>query len=433
MNNIQKVSDSYLCSNCGACKAICPKNQITFKTSCAGRKYATVGKECVDCGICTKVCSSLHDEHGSKVDYEGEIKNIRIFRASDSHIFQNAQSGGAATAILTYLFDKFLIQGAVLCRMSYGETPDVSGVIIRDKDELFSTQKSCYTPVDLLSALRDLDKTITLAIVGLPCHIEGLTLLQKCSNKFQNIKYKIGLICDRTLCGGIQSAIASYSESTSDIMIHWRKKDFTKDGVYYPYEKAPVVVVDKNGNEKVVPNYVRFALKNMFTAPRCRVCNDKLNINADIVVGDPWGMKDIDKNHGESVVIIRTNVGKTIYNRALAGGYICKDREGNYNEVLSGQGIKERRKSAQLYRRAMSEIFSSEVEFEILKYSEFFSDIELNSASKSIQEFLELDTASIEAVLLKAKEQIAVSERAIRRNKNFLIRILSKFRYLIGL
>lgn len=433
MNNIQIVSDNYLCSNCGACKAICPKNQITFKTSCAGRKYATVGKECVDCGICTKVCPSLHDEHGSKIDYEGDVKSVRILRASDSCIFQNAQSGGAATAILAYLFDKSLIQGAVLCRMSYGEIPDVSGVIIRDKGELFSTQKSCYTPVDLLSALQDIDKTETLAIVGLPCHIEGLTLSQKCSNKFQNIRYKIGLICDRTLCGGIQSVIASYSESTSDIMIHWRKKDFTKDGVYYPYEKAPVVVVDKYGNEKVVPNYVRFALKNMFTAPRCRVCNDKLNINADIVVGDPWGMKDIDFNHGDSVAIIRTQVGDAIYKGALAGGYICNDREGNYDEVLSGQGINGRRKSAMLYRRAMSEKVSSDVEFDILKCSECFSDIELHSAKKGIQEFIELDKSTNEAVLTKAKAQVAISERAIRRNKNLIIRILSKIKNTLGL
>lgn len=171
----------------------------------------------------------------------------------------------------------------------------------------------------------------------------------------------------------------------------------------------------------------------MFTAPRCRVCNDKLNINADIVVGDPWGMKDIDFNHGDSVAIIRTQVGDAIYKGALAGGYICNDREGNYDEVLSGQGINGRRKSAMLYRRAMSEKVSSDVEFDILKCSECFSDIELHSAKKGIQEFIELDKSTNEAVLTKAKAQVAISERAIRRNKNLIIKILSKIKNTLGL
>ena len=38
------------------------------------------------------------------------------------------------------------------------------------------------------------------------------------------------------------------------------------------------------------------ALKDMFTAPHCRICYDKVNVFSDIVFGDPWCMDDVDWN-----------------------------------------------------------------------------------------------------------------------------------------
>lgn len=59
MRNIQAVSDSYLCSNCGACYAICPKEAIAFQWSGLGRKYAVINEICIECGLCQKVCPSI--------------------------------------------------------------------------------------------------------------------------------------------------------------------------------------------------------------------------------------------------------------------------------------------------------------------------------------------------------------------------------------
>ena len=47
MKNIKPVSDSYLCSNCGACYAICPKEAISFEITSIGRHYATVNDKVV--------------------------------------------------------------------------------------------------------------------------------------------------------------------------------------------------------------------------------------------------------------------------------------------------------------------------------------------------------------------------------------------------
>lgn len=54
------------------------------------------------------------------------------------------------------------------------------------------------------------------------------------------------------------------------------------------------MVVSESGQEKMLPNSYRFALKDYFTSPRCRVCYDKLNTFSDLVFGDPWGMSGVD-------------------------------------------------------------------------------------------------------------------------------------------
>lgn len=35
----------------------------------------------------------------------------------------------------------------------------------------------------------------------------------------------------------------------------------------------------------------------MFTSPRCRVCFDKVCVFADIVLGDPWRMTEVDEEY----------------------------------------------------------------------------------------------------------------------------------------
>lgn len=89
MNNITPVSDALMCSACGACKAICPKDAIVFKYSSIGRKYATVNTSCINCGLCVKVCPSLKKEYNSDANnqndkYIGNILTVMTGKAVSS-------------------------------------------------------------------------------------------------------------------------------------------------------------------------------------------------------------------------------------------------------------------------------------------------------------------------------------------------------------
>lgn len=357
-NNIRCVSEALLCSNCGACKAICPKDAISFVSTPLGRMYAVVNNNCIDCGLCTQVCPTLdkqdlHDEFEDR--FIGTIQNVYVGRSTDEDIFRNAQSGGVCTAILSYLFDTMSIDCAILCKMGFGHPAMPMAVVVHNKEQLRESQKSCYTPVELLSSLKQTKDKDSVAIVGLPCHIQGVESLIRKSKKFKNIRYKLGLVCDRTLCSGILDVVTALSSDIKeDVKLAWRDKTARiVAGEHYYYRNAPITLTNKLGRvNKLIPNQYRFALKDFFTAPRCRVCYDKLNTFADVVLGDPWGMTDVDWVSGDSLVVVRTETGNNLIKDMMGNGYLSLSTR-NVSELYKGQNIEARRISVAKYSSAL--------------------------------------------------------------------------------
>lgn len=424
--NIQSVSDGYLCSACGACSAICPKNAVDFNITNIGRLYAKVNESCIDCGLCTKVCPSLNEPMGYDRDsrFEGDIKKVFVGKSNDEKIFQNAQSGGVATGVLAYLFERSLIDAAVVCQMKVGKTPKVESVIIESKDSLAETQKSCYTPVSLLISLQKTSKYKSVAIVGLPCHLEGVRLLQSQSHLFTNIKYKIGLICDRTLCAGIQNVVKDYV-GYKEFRIHWKQKYDEKQKIYR-YRNAPVVVISKTGEYTELPKHYRLGLKEMFTPPRCRVCWDKLNVFSDISLGDPWRVKNVDWQKGESLIICRTVTGDELIEKMENEG-VVSIRPMKKNVPLMSQVISERKEQVSNYSRAFS-IIPHKVDSYLIDSDKRGSD----AFEKSLMEFIENENLDQDSILEKAYIEIERFEKEKKKNRSIVNRIFKKINSILG-
>ena len=100
MKSIKSVVQDNLCSGCGACVAICPKDAIAMTLTSIGWLKASVWEDlCIDCGICQKVCPSLdfHQTILPKDDdvYLGKTFHVYTGISTDPAIYENAQSGGA--------------------------------------------------------------------------------------------------------------------------------------------------------------------------------------------------------------------------------------------------------------------------------------------------------------------------------------------------
>lgn len=157
--------------------------------------------------------------------------------------------------------------------------------------------------------------------------------------KYAHILYLIGLICDRTLSQGVVDVILKNEKTiTPPYKIHYRDKHSPN------YKRANMLISSENGERKTIQSSLRHSLKQYFTPPRCKICFDKMNTQADIVLGDPWGMKNIDWENGESLVITRTKEGNDLIESLIADERISLV-QATWEDVYSGQGIDQRNRA----------------------------------------------------------------------------------------
>lgn len=427
--NIGKVSESMMCSNCGACAAVCPHGAVRFDRTSMGRLYAAATDDCTDCGLCLKACPSVCSmklAESLSDRYAGVAEDVCIGRAADPVIYANAQSGGACTAIVSWLFDQGLIDGALVCGMSFGQLPQVSARIVSSRQELLECQKSCYTPVDLLSALKLAEDRKSLAVVGLPCHIEGTVTLAGLQKRFTNIKYRIGLVCDLTMCGGVQDVFRKLLPE-GNLKVEWRSK--ANGG----YRQAPVRLFTEDGQERIVPAKYRLALKGMYTSPRCRVCSDKMNVHSDITLGDPWGLEGVDWNGGDSLIIARTSLGRSVVDGCISSGALAVSSHPEYSVVLAAQHIDDRRMSVTCASALMKKMFpASDIPLLQQMDSELPDRRYCEKMDRRISDFVKCETMREEEVVRLAEKTIELALRKDADNGHPLRRLFHELTGRLG-
>lgn len=120
---INEVHDKGICGECGGCVSFCSADEIkAIGMSNSGPPKYVNKDNCLECGICYLICPQTHvldEELNEKYNYKTSIGNwdkITSSQATSKEILKNATDGGVVTAILTYLLDNNLIQGAIVSK-----------------------------------------------------------------------------------------------------------------------------------------------------------------------------------------------------------------------------------------------------------------------------------------------------------------------------
>jgi coenzyme F420 hydrogenase subunit beta len=343
--DITTVTEYYLCNSCGACYTVCPVNAISFDETVGGYLFPKIDDNlCTGCGLCYKVCPGIHkvksiSNREYKDPFRGNILNAFISQATDKETYLNGQSGGVTTAILHYLFRNRLIQKALLAEMTQNETLRGSYYIANNESEIFRSQKSKYTPITLLAGLEELEGFHGgVAIVGLPCHIHGFkNLLDQNPARFKHIKFfLIGLICDRIMTSVAIDYMSSPCDKQSIKQFVFR--DTTRTG--YP---GKPVIVNQDDTFITLPIHGRTSIKDILTPLRCRLCFDKFNVYSDIVLGDPHGISGVNRETGESLILVRNQEMIPLLRNMEHDAFIST-RETSIEEALKGQGLEKKKK-----------------------------------------------------------------------------------------
>ena len=331
----REIVNNELCTGCGTCIAMCPNEAI--KLTVNEKKGIYVPKineeECNNCGICYQVCP------GYSVDFKelnleifekepediliGNYLNCYIGHSTDYDIRYNSASGGLVSQLLIFALKKGMIDGAIVTRMKKDNPLEPEPFIARTKEEILEASKSKYCPVPANVALKEILETKEgerFAVVGLPCHIQGIRKAEMVNKKVkEKIVLHLGIFC-------------SHTDSFRGTKLLLRKlciKDKEVKKISYRGEGWPgkIQINLKNGDQRYISNQSilwNIIFNSFFSTPtRCLVCNDLTSELADISFGDPWLPRIMAKEQeGKSIIISRTKQGEKMLNTANSDGYI---------------------------------------------------------------------------------------------------------------
>ena len=403
--DITGIVEQHLCHSCGSCFASCGHDCISYKSSVGGYYFPEIDYDkCTSCTLCYDVCPGDHFKEPLKDQttndpFVGEMLSLSVGKATDNTIFKNSQSGGAVTAILKYLLDSGQIAAAVVTEMDMSSPSYSKAKIVTSAKDLIKAQKSKYVPTTINALIPEIMKIEgNVALVGLSCHMHGLENLLTIKKKLKNKIIRIGLICESVMT---QTSVKYFSQGLQTEKIrNFVFKDKLENG--YPGDMAVV----SDSSKKIIHRRHRLLMKDFFTPARCRLCFDKMNIYADIVVGDPHGITGIDRKNGESLVIGRTPDGERIIKETIEADHLVL-RVADRDEAIAGQRIDQKRKAWNAYINAWEKLGHDLPDYpkHVYSYSHPASLHEIEHAQKSLEHSLALDDFTSEKSLLKAAQR----------------------------
>jgi len=329
VDNIMAVQRAHLCTMCGTCYAVCPKDNLeAYRTWSGELKYRVRDEsQCAGCGLCARVCPGAHLDlpalneatFGQVPDdlMTGVVRAVYLTRATDPAVHLEGSSGGTLSALTRYLLEQHAVDGVLTCRMGHGgDALEPEPFIARTVDDLADTAGSIYQRVAANGALRgQLKGDVKLACVGLGCHIRGL---RKAAQHLPAFRDKIALTLG-VFCGHNTDRFAT------EHLVR-RAGARPRDAARVRYRKGPhpgaFSVETKDGRERAIPFRKFTYFLTLFENHRCGLCTDPLNALCDLSVGDGW-VAEKTRAGGWNATIVRSERGEDFLRRAIADGAIA--------------------------------------------------------------------------------------------------------------
>ena len=311
----EEVINPGKCVGCAACVSICPVDVFDYEDE---RPVETRASACVDCVLCAEVCPVLRPADNDMQEFiglqeptidegYGPYSYAQYARSTDPGILDKCQDGGIVSAIILHQMEKGAIKGAILGDV-YPENRQVGyHKLAMTREDVLNCAASRYTYSPNTLAMQEaMQQDIgPLAVVGVPCQIDGVRLQQNSSIRLnvsswyrKNITLTFGLFCSESFTNESINKLAEIIEEDPT----------TIENINI---KGKVIIRLENKDVKTV------SLKTYreWARPACLYCLDYGAENADIGAGgigiDGW-----------TYTLIRTRRGHEAFQAALADGWL---------------------------------------------------------------------------------------------------------------
>jgi coenzyme F420 hydrogenase subunit beta len=343
-STIRWVVKHGLCTGCGTCAGVCPRDALEMVVDRKrGRYLPQIDKnKCTRCGLCYDVCP------GHSVDFEGlstaffgdvpedvalgKYLGCYIGHATDKKMRHDGASGGLVTAFLVFALEQGLIDGALVTRMRADRPLEPEPFIARTKNGIIAAARSKYCPVAANAALKAiLDSDGRLAVVGLPCHIQGIRKAEQCIPALkERIRYRISIACslDYSFLGTERLLLGLGIAPESVETLEYRGRGWP----------GSMHIRAKDGTDTIVPLADYYKKLGPFCLGRCTLCSDMFGELSDLSCGDAWVPEAVktDKS-GSSFVITRTPEAEEFLELAASQEAVELSELG-LEELLASQG-----------------------------------------------------------------------------------------------
>lgn len=306
-----QITDKHDCCGCSACASICPKHCITMQADSEGFLYPVVNMaDCIDCGLCEKVCHELHP-------YE-ERKPQKVYAAlnKDEEVRLKSSSGG----IFYLLAEKIIVEGGVVFGARFDDQWQVVIDYAETMDGVRAFMGSKYVQARMDTAYADAKRFLKegrkVLFSGTPCQIAGLNHYLR---KPHDNLLTVDIICHGTPSPKVWSryldeVVTAGRKAIHDVQFRnkrngWKAFNFTM--AYDKDEKAVSLFSHHQQN-----HYMRAFLRDMILRPACYQCQAKSGRSySDITIADFWGinteMPEMDDDKGTGLVLVNTEKGQS--------------------------------------------------------------------------------------------------------------------------
>ena len=305
-----KIIEKSKCSGCHACFSACPKNCIVMLKDEEGFLYPKVNEsDCIDCGLCEKVCPILNNQATNK-------EMPTAFAAKNPNEVQRKESSSGG--IFSLIANKILSSGGKVFGASFDDDFNVVHVGISNAEGLNKLRGSKYVQSvigDVFKEVKtELDLGTEVLFSGTPCQVEGLkSYLRK---DYSNL-FLVDLICH-----GVPSSNAwqkylsdletKYNSKIAKVTFRNKEQSWKRYSICITFDSGEQLIQKFNEN-----NYMKAFLRNFCLRPSCYTCNFKgLSRKSDITLADFWGIESVlpvmDDDKGTSLVLAHTQKGKDL-------------------------------------------------------------------------------------------------------------------------
>lgn len=326
--NIEEVIRHGLCNRCGSCAGL-SGGKIVFSDrtgKCLPDIIESLDAE--TSRLVWEACSGKGFDFPSQRarifggdagmhTFIGPYRRLSIGYATDPVIRSNAASGGILSAILIWLMEKKMIEGAVVLGMSESEPWLAKPFIATTREDILRAAQSKYIIAPVNEILPEMERFEgRLAYVGLPGQVQSIRSLQQMGHpSVRNVNYIFGPFYGNTLhFSSVKSFLRSFGVKDHRLISR----------LYFRHGEWPgkMRVELNDGRIFELPKFHANYLIPFHILKNSLLCTDLTNEFTDISGGDAWAPVYEERGKGFSMVISRSVAGEEIIRQMISQGWL---------------------------------------------------------------------------------------------------------------